>query len=114
MLTQDVRVHYIGFHPSPVTDMTLKEWAEEVHTESPRAANIKIVYSRTGQDYQCEMRVSSRAGFFHTHVRGPNLYAVARAAQRRLRRQLMKWKTKRHRAHLDEISPSHLQESEAS
>ena len=95
MFTQDVRVHYLGFHPSDKTDQTLRDWAEELRDEAPRAANVKAVYSRQGRSYQSEVRVTSKAGHFHAVVRGPNLYMVSREAHRRIRRQLSKWKTRR-------------------
>lgn len=95
MLTQDVRVHYLGFQPSEKTDQTLRDWALDLHDECPRSANVKIVYSRHGREYQSEIRITSKAGHFHALVRGPNLYLASREANRRVRRQLAKWKTKR-------------------
>ena len=95
MLTQDVRVHFQGFHPSPKTEERLEHWAQEIHDEGPVESNVKAIYSRQGREYQAEVRVTSKAGQFLAMARGPNLYSAARDAVKRMRRQLEKWRTVR-------------------
>lgn len=95
MLTQDVRVHFQGFHPADKTEQRLQVWADELHEEGPSEACVKAVYSRHGKEYQGEIRITSRAGQFYASARGLNLYSVGRDVMKRMRRQLQKWKTTR-------------------
>ncbi len=99
MLTQDVRLHFLGFHPAPKTEQRLESWAKDLHEEGPSEANLKAIYSKQGRRYQGELRLTSRAGQFYVIVRGVNLYSVARDAMKRMRRQLDKWKTVRFHRH---------------
>jgi ribosome-associated translation inhibitor RaiA len=99
MLTQDVRIHFQGFHPSEKTEQRLDNWARDLHEISPSEACLKAVYSKHGREYQGEIRITSRAGHFYTIARGPNLYAVARDLVKRMRRQLDRWKTVRFNQH---------------
>lgn len=102
MLTQDVRVHYQGFQPGPMTEMKLASWADEIHDEAPSDACLKATYTKSGRTYQGMIRITSRAGEFFAIARGPNLYAVARQAMDRIRRQLKKWKDVRHHRHVEQ------------
>ncbi|MBX2988750.1 MAG: hypothetical protein KF802_12720 [Bdellovibrionaceae bacterium] len=99
MLTQDVRIHYIGFHPAEKTEQRLQTWADELHEEAPSESCMKVVYSKHGRDYQGEIRITSRAGEFYAIASGINLYSVARDVTKRMRRQLQKWKTVRFHRH---------------
>lgn len=104
MLTQDVRIHFLGFHPSEKTEHRLEAWARDLHEEGPSESNLKAIYSKQGREYQSELRLTSRAGHFHVVTRGVNLYSVARESMKRMRRQLEKWKTVRFHRHAEIIS----------
>lgn len=100
MLTQDVRIHYLGFHPSPQTEMRLADWVWELHEEAPFDSCVKATYTKSGRTYQGMVRITSRAGEFFAIAKGPNLYSVGRETFGRVRRQLKKWKDQRQRSHV--------------
>lgn len=102
MLTENVRIHCLGFHPSEKTEEHLTEWAEELQAEAPAGACLKVILSRHGREYHSEVRITSRAGMFHAMNRGPNLYTVMRDSMKRIRRQFEKWQTLRRHAHYAE------------
>ncbi|HRO67944.1 MAG TPA: hypothetical protein PL182_10305 [Pseudobdellovibrionaceae bacterium] len=111
MLTQDVRVHFLGFHPAEKTEQRLESWARDLHEEGPSESNLKAIYTKQGREYQGELRVTSRVGQFYVVARGVNLYSVARDAMKRMRRQLEKWKTVRFHRHADTNGPNPTDES---
>lgn len=98
MLTDDVRIHFLGFHPAPATEATLYEWADELHTEGPGRNCIKVLVQRTGdKTYRVDVHMFSHGKDFYFRSEGRNLYTAARDALRNSRRQLDKWKTIVHR-----------------
>lgn len=101
MLTEGVRIHCLGFHPSERTEQRLGEWADDLLEEAPKGANVKVILSRHGREYHCEVRITSRAGMFHALCEGPNLYSVTRDAMKRMRRQFKKWHTRLRHSHTE-------------
>lgn len=100
MLTDDVRIHCLGFHPSETTEGRLTEWAEKIQAEAPGGACVKVILSRNGREYCSEVRITSRAGMFRARTRGPNLFTVTRDSMKQIRRQFEKWHdTIRHLRH---------------
>lgn len=98
MLTDDVRIHFIGFHPNPKTEETLYDWADELHTEGPGKSCVKMLVTRlSSKTYRVDVQIMSRGRAFFARGEGRNLYSASRDALKTTRRQFEKWKKHNHR-----------------
>jgi hypothetical protein len=93
----DVQIQFQGFHPSPFTEQFLDAKIYEILNQAPPGSVLRAVFRRKDKVLTASVRILSGGDSFFATARGTHLREVGHQLIARMRRQLRRLKTIRHR-----------------
>ncbi|MCX7978460.1 MAG: hypothetical protein N2578_05605 [Bdellovibrionaceae bacterium] len=96
-MSEDIVIHYHGFHPSEASALMLQNLLEEVREEAPYGAAVRASFNRKDGVIKGILQVNSAVGPFFAVSSGEEIHEVAQTLMRRIRRRMEKWKSRRYR-----------------
>lgn len=94
----DITIQFQGFHPTEFTRAYLDSKIAQLQGQAPFGAQIQALFQRKNKTFTASVRIFSGAGRFFVSARGQHMREVSQRLERRLRKQLKRWKPAKSRA----------------
>lgn len=104
MLMEKCLLQFQGFHPTAFSQSYLSERMQSLLLESPPGSTLKAVFKRKNHLIKGIVTVHSSAGRFFAKSEGLKLKEVTHHINEQIRKQLGRWKSRRLRRDLPEVT----------
>lgn len=93
---ENLMLKFQGFHPSDFTRSYLNDKMMNIQDEAPNGSHLQASFSRNNRSFKGMITINSSAGKFFAIASGTKLKEVTHKLNEQIRKQLERWKSRRH------------------
>ncbi len=93
---ENLMLKFQGFHPSDFTRTYLNDRMMHLQDEAPFGSTVHASFSRQNKFFKGIITINSNAGKFFAIASGTKLKDVTHKLNEQIRKQLERWKSRRH------------------